>query len=74
MQTIQASDACGRLSDLLKYVVSEHESVVLTHEQGDAVLISMTEWESLNETVRLLKGKAALKAIMESFERRDSGS
>jgi len=72
-KTLSASDVRERLSDLIKYVVSEQESIILTHDQGDAVLISVTEWESLNETVRLLKDKAALKALIESFENRDAG-
>ncbi len=38
------------------------------------MLISMDDWESYRETFRLLKDKAALKALFQSFEDRDIGA
>ncbi len=33
----------------------------------------MAEWEEYNETMRLLRDKAALKALLTSFDDHDSG-
>jgi|GEM_PF-2631110 PHD/YefM family antitoxin component YafN of YafNO toxin-antitoxin module len=71
MQTINISEAFEKLSDLSKRVIFEHEQIILTHEQGNMVLISMDEWESYKETMRLLKDRSALKALVESFEKRE---
>jgi len=73
MQTINISEASERLSELCETVTADYEQVVLTRENGNVVLISMDEWETYRETMRLLKDKAALKALVQSFENHDSG-
>jgi PHD/YefM family antitoxin component YafN of YafNO toxin-antitoxin module len=67
------SEAHKKLFDLPGYVTAQHEEIVLTHSDGDMVLISMEQWESYRETVRLLKDRAALRSLVESFEKRDIG-
>ena len=54
-------------------MVNNHEEVIVTHKHGNIVLISMDDWESYQETFRLLKDKAALKALLQSFEDRENG-
>ena len=73
MQTINISEAGARLPELCRIVAEDDEQVVLTREKGNVVMISMDEWEDYTETVRLLKDKAALKALLRSFEDHDSG-
>ncbi len=73
MKAMSISEGRKRLFELRKDVVSDHDQVILTHKQGNIVLISMDEWESYNETVRLLKDQAALKALVQSFDEHDSG-
>ena len=73
MQAISISEARKRLFELRKKVVDDHESVILTHKHGNIVMISMDEWESYQETFRLLNDKAALKALFQSFEDREHG-
>jgi len=68
MQKITVSQAFEKISDLSKRVIFGHEQIILTHEQGNMVLISMDEWESYKETMRLLKDRSALKALVESFD------
>ncbi len=46
----------------------------MTHKRGDIVIISLDEWESYQETFRLLKDTAALKALFKSFETRERGT
>ncbi len=73
MEAISLSEGRKRLFELRQTVVDNQEQVILTHKQGNVVLISMDEWETFRETLRLLNDKAALKALVESFEAHDDG-
>jgi PHD/YefM family antitoxin component YafN of YafNO toxin-antitoxin module len=53
--------------------VEDHDQIILTHKSGNVVLISMAEWEAYEETRRLLKDKAALQALLQSFAAHDAG-
>ena len=74
MQAVSISEARKRLFELRDQVVNNHEEVILTHKRGNVVLISMDEWESYQETFRLMKDTAALKALFQSFEDRERGT
>ncbi len=70
MQAVSMSEARKRLFELREHVVNDHESVIVTHKQGNIVMISMEEWEAYHETLRLLHDTAALRALFQSFEDR----
>lgn len=72
MQAVTISEARKRLFELREHIVDDHEEIIVTHKRGNIVLISMDEWESYQETLRLLKDKAALHALLQSFEDRDN--
>ena len=74
MQAVSISEARRRLFELREHIVEDHEQVIVTHKHGNIVIISMEEWESYQETLRLLKDKAALKALIQSFEDREKGT
>jgi len=73
MQIMTVAEAQEKLSDLPRQLASGHEEIVLTHSDGNMVLISMKEWESVKETLRLLSDREAMRALIESFENRDRG-
>ncbi|MCA9971290.1 MAG: type II toxin-antitoxin system prevent-host-death family antitoxin [Anaerolineales bacterium] len=73
MEAMSISEARQRLFELRQRVVDDQDQVVMTHKQGNVVLISMDEWESYQETMRLLNDHAALKALIASFEAHDAG-
>lgn len=73
MVAISISEARQRLFELRGRVVDDHDQVILTHKNGNIVLISMAEWEAYQETSRLLKDKASLRALLQSFEAHDAG-
>jgi len=73
MVALSISEGRKRLLELRDKVVSDHDQVILTHESGNVVLISMEEWEAYRETERLFSDKAALKALLQSFEDHDAG-
>ncbi|NKQ34313.1 MAG: type II toxin-antitoxin system Phd/YefM family antitoxin [Chloroflexi bacterium] len=73
MEALSISEARSRLFELRKIVVDNQDQVIMTHKQGNVVLISLDEWEAYQETMRLLNDKAALKALVNSFDRHDRG-
>lgn len=72
MEALSISEGRKRLLELREKVVSDQDQVILTHKNGNVVLISMGEWEAYQETQRLLRDKAALKALLQSFEDHDT--
>ena len=54
MTTLTATDARASLFDLLRGANERHEIYHIRHRQGDAVLMSEAEYDSLMETLALL--------------------
>jgi PHD/YefM family antitoxin component YafN of YafNO toxin-antitoxin module len=74
MEAISISEGRKRLFELRQAVIDNQDQVILTHKQGNVVLISMAERQAYQETMRLLNDKPALKALVESFEAHDAGA
>ncbi|MBF0203732.1 MAG: type II toxin-antitoxin system Phd/YefM family antitoxin [Desulfamplus sp.] len=74
MRALSISEGRKRLFELRDQVVTDHDQVILTHKNGNVVLISMEEWESYQETQRILKDKQTMKALIQSFEDHDAGT
>jgi prevent-host-death family protein len=72
MEAMSISEGRKRLFELRKRVVEDNDRVIMTHNQGNVVLISMDEWESYQETLRLLNDRSALKALVDSFAAHDA--
>ncbi|MBF0539654.1 MAG: type II toxin-antitoxin system Phd/YefM family antitoxin [Nitrospirae bacterium] len=72
MQAMSISEGRERLFELREKAISDNEEFILTHKDGNIVLISMDEWESYQETMRLFGDIEALKALLESFQEHDS--
>jgi antitoxin YefM len=53
--TVSASDARRRLYPLIREVNEDSTSVTIVSAAGNAVLVSETEWLSLQETAYLLR-------------------
>jgi prevent-host-death family protein len=68
MTTINLSNAKDKLSQLVKATAETTRQVVITvNGRNQAVLISMEEYESLIETIDILKDQALVKKIMASM-------
>lgn len=63
MKTLTATEARKRLFRLLKQSVRGHRQFRITHKDGDAVLLSQENFESLLETLELLSTPGLLKSI-----------
>ena len=68
MTRITATRARSRLFELLKGAVKRHAVYHISHREGDAVLLSEEEYESLIETLELLSTPGFRKSIRDAEE------
>ena len=61
------TDARATLSDLLDVVENEQEHVIITRQgKPVAIVMSVAEWESWEETIDVLSDPQAIEALRES--------
>ena len=70
---ITASQARAQLFPLIEQVNADMKPVVITSKAGNAVLISVSEYESMIETAYLLSTPANREWLLESLAQADSG-
>lgn len=66
MKTLTATDARNNWFKLLKDSVSSHRIYQITSKEGDAVILSKEDYESLIETLELLSIPGMLKSIKQA--------
>ena len=68
-RTVPFTEARSTLSDLLDYVQAQQEHVVITRNGKDvALLMSMDEWESWEETMEVLQDEELMEDLRKSDE------
>jgi antitoxin YefM len=70
MEILSASEARAKLFSLVEQVNKDHSPRVITSRQGDAVLLSKDDWESIQETLYLQSISGLVESIREA-ERSD---
>ncbi|MDN4475812.1 type II toxin-antitoxin system prevent-host-death family antitoxin [Demequina sp. SYSU T00192] len=65
---ITASEARKRLFPLIEQVNEDHTAVEITSRAGSAVLISLEEYEALQETVYLFQSPANARRLLDADE------
>ena len=63
---ITASEARAQLFPLIEQVNSDSTPVIITSKKGNAVLVSESEWESIVETMYLLRTTANRERLARS--------
>ena len=63
MESLTATEARTRWFTLLKYTMRGHRQYRITHNQGNAVLISEDDYENLLETLELLSTPGLAESI-----------
>lgn len=55
-------------------VVDDHTPVIVTRQRGEAVvLVSQSDWDSMQETLYLLRSPANAKRLLESIAELEAG-
>jgi antitoxin YefM len=78
MQTVSYSEARENLKAMIDKVVADRAPLAITRQRGQegAVLISASEWASIEETLHLLSSPANAGRLLEAvrgFEAGDEG-
>ncbi|MFH0908302.1 MAG: type II toxin-antitoxin system Phd/YefM family antitoxin [bacterium] len=68
MTTITATKARTRLYALIDQVSDSHEPVQITGKRSDAVLLSGSDWRSIQETLHLVSIPGMRKSIVEGMK------
>ena len=70
---ITASEARSQLFPLIEQVNNDSTPVVITSKKGNAVLVSESEWESMVETMYLLRTKTNRERLARSLDEAQAG-
>ncbi|MBT2132734.1 type II toxin-antitoxin system prevent-host-death family antitoxin [Croceibacterium sp. LX-88] len=74
MQTISYSDARENLKSVIDKVVADHAPIAITRQRGEgAVLVSESDWASIEETMYLLRSPANARELLASIAELDAG-
>ena len=74
MHAISYSEARENLKSVIDKVVADRAPIAITRQRGEgAVLISASEWASMEETLYLLQSPANAKDLLASIADLDAG-
>ncbi len=74
MKALTYTAARSNLAKTMKEVCDDHDPVIITRKQHDAVvMMSLEDYESLNETAYLLHSPKNTKRLLESIEELEKG-
>lgn len=74
MEILSASEARANLFSLVEQVNKDHSPRVITSRQGDAVLLSKEDWESIQETLYLQSIPGLVESIREAEQLEEWGT
>ena len=67
MTIIKATDARANLYSLIDEAAETHQPIVITGKRHNAVLVSESDWNAINETLFLLSIPGMREAIREGL-------
>lgn len=74
MHAISYSEARENLKSVIDKVVADRAPIAITRQRGEgAVLVSESEWASIEETLYLLRSPANAKRLLESIAELEAG-
>ncbi len=73
MISIGVEKAAQTLPQLIQNTITNCEETVIVSDSGSVVLIDQAEWENLQETLRLLRDKKSLEALIAGHKQRKQG-
>jgi len=74
MRTLFYTSVRGNLAQTMEKVCEDHDPVIITRRNSEAVvMISLEDYEALNETAYLLQSPRNAKRLVESIEELEIG-
>lgn len=74
MHSVSVSEARANLKAVLDRVVADRAPIAITRQRGEGVvMVSESEWESIEETLYLLRSPANARELLASIAELDAG-
>ncbi|HYN45393.1 MAG TPA: type II toxin-antitoxin system prevent-host-death family antitoxin [Allosphingosinicella sp.] len=74
MKAISYSEARENLKSVIDRVVADHAPIAITRQRGEgAVLVSESDWASIEETLYLLRSPANAARLLDAIRGLDAG-
>ncbi len=74
MKAISYSRLRANLAEVMDRVVSDHDAVIVTRKSEPGVVImSLDDYEAMQETTYLMRSPANAKALMDSIDQLEKG-
>lgn len=74
MDVLTYSDTRARLKEVMDKVIEDRAPIVVTRRRGEAVvMVSLAEWQAMEETRHLLSTKANARRLADAIEQLDAG-
>jgi len=68
MSVLKATEARTKLYSLIDETAETHQPIVITGKRNNAVLISESDWNAINETLYLLSVPGMRESIRQGLE------
>ncbi len=73
MNAITLDNALSNFPYLINNAVLNYEETVIVSDKGSVVVVAQSEWNSIMETINLLKDKKTLRALIDGHSDRKKG-
>ena len=73
MVSVTLNNAVINLPQIIADTISNQEETVIVTDEGAVVMLSQDSWDGMIETLRLLKDKKSLKALLDGQAKRKQG-
>jgi len=73
MKTITINNAIADFQSIVSNILFNQEEAIIVTDKGSIVMINKENWDEIIETLRLLKDKKSLKALIEGHQERAKG-
>ena len=70
MKTITLNNALLDLPNIISSVIRNNEETVIATDDGAVIMVDQGNWNSIIETLRLLKDEKSLKALLQGHKDR----
>jgi antitoxin YefM len=75
MDIVNYTDARQNLKEIMDRVVADMTEIVVTRQKGDAVvMVSLAEWNSINETLHLLSSPKNAERLLTAIRELEAGT
>ena len=73
MDTITYTKARERLAETMERVCEDHAPVIITKKEDSVVMISLADYQAMEETAYLLRSPKNARRLLESMAQLESG-